>query len=89
VNGVPGPAQLTAPPSPISHVTFSGVAVADTWRPGTLAVADSGCQASTSVHRNMGKFTHCGPPTRGLMFTAGDAKRIWFAAFCARSVGLD
>src|SRR5947207_10601655 len=42
VHAVPGPLQVTLPPSPVDSTSLTGVAVAVTLIPGTDAVADRG-----------------------------------------------
>ena len=55
--GVPGPSHTSVVPSPRSHVTVIGVAVAVTDSPGTAAVAVVGCQSAPASHSQEGSPT--------------------------------
>jgi hypothetical protein len=56
--GTPGPGQVTLPPSPVDHTTFTGVAtiVADTAPPGTVAVVPVAWYALGFRYTYVGKF---------------------------------
>jgi len=55
--GVPGPRHVTLPPSPIDHITDTGVAVAVTDAPPADALAVTG------THDEAGTESHSGIPT--------------------------
>lgn len=59
VYGVPGPWQVTVVPSPGCQVTDTGVAVAVTLSPGTVAVFDSGTHSAGLIHSQVGRFVSC------------------------------
>ena len=48
--GAPAPLQVTVLPSPGCQVTDTGVAVAVTLSPGTVAVFDSGTHSAGLIH---------------------------------------
>jgi hypothetical protein len=72
VYGVPGPSQDTVAPSPIDHTTRTGVALAVTTTPGTLAEADlDRPHQAGSTHNHVGNNTNCGARAGGFTTTTG------------------
>jgi hypothetical protein len=74
-------------PSPKSHVTDTGVAVAVTDSPGTAAVADTDFHALELSHVHVGTPTNCGRPTAGLAAIAGFGSARLLRAFAANVAG--
>ena len=66
VYGVPAPWQVTVLPSPGCQVTETGVAVAVTLSPGTVAVFDSGTHSAGLIHSQADRFASCKAAWAGL-----------------------
>lgn len=66
VYGAPAPRQVTVLPSPGCQVTETGVAVAVTLSPGTVAVFDSGTHSAGLIHSQVGRFVSCKASWAGL-----------------------
>ena len=85
--GVPAPWQVTVEPSPGCQVTETGVAVAVTLSPGTVAVFDSGTHSAGLIHSQVGKFVSCKAFCAGLERITGlGSPRVWRAS-AARTAG--
>jgi hypothetical protein len=81
VYGVPAPRQVTVLPSPGCQVTDTGVAVAVTLSPGTVAVFDSGTHSAGLIHSHVGRFTSCKAACAGLERITGlGSPRVWRAS---------
>ena len=79
--GVPAPWQVTVEPSPGCQVTETGVAVAVTLSPGTVAVFDSGTHSAGLIHSHVGKFVSCKAAWAGLERITGlGSPRVWRAS---------
>ena len=83
VYGVPEPAQVTAEPSPISQLASTGVTVAVTDTPGTLAVVDREPRLELSSHIQVGNPTMSSRV--GLVLIIGDGTVICLTAISATS----
>jgi len=55
---VPGPLQVTDPPSPIDHTENEGVAVIVNDTPAADTMTDFGTHADAGVHAHNGKPTY-------------------------------
>ena len=81
VYGVPAPWQVTVLPSPGCQVTETGVAVAVTLSPSTVAVFDSGTHSAELIHSQVGKFVSCRAFWAGLeRITRLGSPRVWRAS---------
>ena len=80
VYGVPAPWQVTVVPSPGCQVTETGVAVAVTLSPGTVAVLDSGTQTAGLIHSQVGRFVSCKAVCAGLEWITGLGSTRYFRA---------
>ena len=81
VYGVPAPWQVTVEPSPGCQVTETGVAVAVTLSPGTVAVFDSGTHSAGLIHSQVGRFVSCKASWAGLERITGlGSPRVWRAS---------
>ena len=81
VYGVPAPWQVTVEPSPGCQVTETGVAVAVTLSPGTVAVFDSGTHSAGLIHSQVGRFVSCKAFWAGLERITGlGSPRVWRAS---------
>ena len=86
VYGVPAPWQVTVLPSPGCQVTDTGVAVAVTLSPGTVAVFDSGTHSAGLIHSQVGKFVSCRAFWAGLERITGlGSPRVWRASRTGRT----
>jgi hypothetical protein len=70
---MPGPAQVTDPPSPDVHVTEAGVAVTVTLTPALDTDDETGTQVAGSSQYQASAFTTCGWSRPGLRCRAGGA----------------
>jgi len=87
VYGVPAPWQVTVPPSPGCQVTETGVAVAVTLSPGTVAVFDSGTHSAGLIHSQVGKFVSCKASWAGLERITGLGRPSGWRASAASTAG--
>ena len=69
--GVPAPWQVTVLPSPGCQVTDTGVALAVTLSPGTVAVFDRGTHSAGLIHSHVGRFASCKASWAGLARITG------------------
>jgi hypothetical protein len=80
VYGAPAPWQVTVLPSPGCQVTETGVAVAVTLSPGTVAVFDLGTHSAGLIHSQVGRFVSCKAAWAGLERITGlGSPRVWRA----------
>src|SRR5947207_15143611 len=87
VHAVPGPLQVTLPPSPVDNTNLTGFAVAVTLMPGTDAVADRGPHESPPSHTQVGKYTICGVGGAGFTRITGVGSRNALTAWSANNCG--
>src|SRR5258708_6846175 len=81
VYGVPAPWQVTVLPSPGCQVTETGVAVAVTLSPGTVAVFDCGTHSAGLIHSQVGRLVSCKAFWAGLERITGlRSPRVWRAS---------
>ena len=86
VYGAPAPWQVTVLPSPGCQVTDTGVVVAVTLSPGTVAVFDSGTHSAGLIHSQVGKFVSCRAFWAGLERITGlGSPRVWRASRTGRT----